>query len=161
MKSIVVMRACACRILSQSAEPETGGTLTNGATRHMTHVRSKLLLALLSARKHKRGFTMPRICACETQSYSLVADFEQGFKPGACCPAANVLRCCCHNEATAFAEPCSAHLRVWDLKHEGRSNAEIARLIFPKYSPDSALSRVRDHLKAANKLISGHYREIR
>ncbi len=53
------------------------------------------------------------------------------------------------------------HLRVWDLKHEGKSNAEIARLVFPKYSPDSALSRVRDHLKAANKLISGQYREIR
>jgi hypothetical protein len=53
------------------------------------------------------------------------------------------------------------HLRVWDLKHEGKSNAETAKSIFPKYSRDSALSRVRDHLKAANKLISGHYREIR
>jgi Family of unknown function (DUF6499) len=52
------------------------------------------------------------------------------------------------------------HLRVWDLKKEGKRNAEIARLIFPKLSVHSALFRVRDHLKAANKLISGHYREI-
>ena len=53
------------------------------------------------------------------------------------------------------------HLRVWDLKHEGRSNAEIARLVFPKLSAQTALNRVRDHLRAANKLISGRYRELR
>jgi hypothetical protein len=52
------------------------------------------------------------------------------------------------------------HLRVWDLKKEGKRNTEIARLIFPKLPVHSALSKVRDHLKAANKLISGHYREI-
>lgn len=52
------------------------------------------------------------------------------------------------------------HLRVWDLKQDGKPNTEIAKLVFPKYSSESALSRVRDHLKAANKLISGRYREI-
>jgi hypothetical protein len=52
------------------------------------------------------------------------------------------------------------HLRIWDLKNEGKRNAEIARLVFPNLSVQSALYKVRDHLKAANKLISGHYREI-
>jgi len=52
------------------------------------------------------------------------------------------------------------HLEVWDLKQQGKPNTEIATLVFPKYSSESALSRVRDHLKAANKLISGRYREI-
>jgi hypothetical protein len=53
------------------------------------------------------------------------------------------------------------HLRVWDLKQEGKPNPEIARLVFPNYSSESALNKVRDHLKAANKLISGHSKEIR
>jgi hypothetical protein len=52
------------------------------------------------------------------------------------------------------------HLRVWDLKKEGKRDAEIARLIFPNLPLHSALYKVRDHLKAADKLISGHYREI-
>jgi len=52
------------------------------------------------------------------------------------------------------------HLRIWDLKKEGRRNVEIARLVFPNLPAQSALYKVRDHLKAANKLISGHYREI-
>jgi len=52
------------------------------------------------------------------------------------------------------------HLRIWDLKKEGKRNSEIARLVFPNLSVQSALYKVRDHLKAANKLISGHYREI-
>jgi hypothetical protein len=52
------------------------------------------------------------------------------------------------------------HLRIWDLKKEGKLNTEIARLVFPNLSVQSALCKVRDHLKAANKLISGHYREI-
>jgi hypothetical protein len=52
------------------------------------------------------------------------------------------------------------HLRIWDLKKEGKRNTEIARLVFPNLSVQSALYKVRDHLKAANKLISGHYREI-
>ena len=52
------------------------------------------------------------------------------------------------------------HLRIWDLKKEGKRNAEIARLVFPKLSVQAALYKVRDHLKAANKLISSHYREI-
>lgn len=52
------------------------------------------------------------------------------------------------------------HLRVWDLKKEGRRNTEIVRLVFPNLSVQSALYKARDHLKAANKLISDHYREI-
>jgi len=52
------------------------------------------------------------------------------------------------------------HLRIWDLKKEGKGNTEIARLVFPNLSVQSALYKVRDHLRAANKLISGRYREI-
>jgi len=53
------------------------------------------------------------------------------------------------------------HLSIWDLKQKGKSNTQIARRIFPNLPAQSALNRVRDHLKAARKLISGHYREIR
>jgi len=53
------------------------------------------------------------------------------------------------------------YLKIWDLKQEGKRRAEIARLVFPRYSLESALNRVRDHLKAANKLISGQFKEIR
>lgn len=52
------------------------------------------------------------------------------------------------------------HLRIWDLKKEGKRNPEIAKLVFPNLSVESAFYKVRDHLKAANKLISGRYREI-
>ena len=52
------------------------------------------------------------------------------------------------------------HLKTWDLKKEGKRNTEIARLVFPSLSVQSALYKVRDHLKAADKLIAGHYREI-
>jgi hypothetical protein len=53
------------------------------------------------------------------------------------------------------------YLKVWDLKQEGKRRAEIARLVFPHCSLESGLNRVRDHLKAANKLISGQFKEIR
>ena len=53
------------------------------------------------------------------------------------------------------------YLKIWDLKQQGKRRAEIARLVFPRYSPESALTRVRDHLKAVNKLISGQFKEIR
>src|SRR5258706_4282493 len=53
------------------------------------------------------------------------------------------------------------YLKIWDLKQEGKSRTEIAKLVFPRYSLESALTRVRDHLKAANKLISGQFKEIR
>jgi hypothetical protein len=53
------------------------------------------------------------------------------------------------------------HLKVWDLKQKRKRLTEIADLVFSSYSRESALARVRDHLKAAEKLISSHYREIR
>jgi hypothetical protein len=53
------------------------------------------------------------------------------------------------------------HLEVWDLKQEGKSNPAIAKQVFRDCTTESALNRVRDHLKAAKKLIFGHYREIR
>jgi hypothetical protein len=53
------------------------------------------------------------------------------------------------------------YLKIWDLKQQGKTRAEIAKLVFPRYSLESALTRVRDHLKAANKLISGQFKEIR
>jgi hypothetical protein len=53
------------------------------------------------------------------------------------------------------------HLRIWDLKQKGKSNTQIAKRVFPNLPAQSALTRVRDRLKAARKLISGHYKEIR
>ena len=53
------------------------------------------------------------------------------------------------------------HLRIWDLKQENKTNLEIASLIFPRELPDIARQKVRDHLKTAQKLISGHYKGIR
>lgn len=58
-------------------------------------------------------------------------------------------------------EDYDTHLRVWDLKQKKKSVPEIARLVFPCDSAVSAPQKVRDHLKAARKLISGHYKEIR
>ena len=53
------------------------------------------------------------------------------------------------------------HLKIWDLKQEGKSVPEIARLVFPNELPSSALQKVRDRLRAAGRLISGHPQEIR
>lgn len=53
------------------------------------------------------------------------------------------------------------HLKVWDLKRRGKTTTEIAEAAFPKDRRDSALQKVRDHLKSAKKLIGGHYKEIR
>jgi hypothetical protein len=52
------------------------------------------------------------------------------------------------------------HLAVWDLKQRGKSVSDIAAVTFPAEDPNSALQKVRDHLKAAQKLISGGYAEI-
>jgi hypothetical protein len=57
-------------------------------------------------------------------------------------------------------EDYDTHLRIWDLKQQGKRLTEIAETIFPTDSKEYALPRVRDHLKAAGKLISGHYKEI-
>jgi hypothetical protein len=53
------------------------------------------------------------------------------------------------------------HLKVWDLKQKRKSATEIAKAIFSKDTQESALHKVRDHLKSAKRLIGGHYREIR
>jgi len=53
------------------------------------------------------------------------------------------------------------HLRVWDLKAKGKSVPEIAKAVFPLYSSRSAVQRVRDHLRAANRLVLGHPTDIR
>ena len=53
------------------------------------------------------------------------------------------------------------HLKIWDQHQRGRKPNEIAKTIFPNHAGESGLNRVRDHLKSAKKLISGHYREIR
>ena len=52
------------------------------------------------------------------------------------------------------------HLRVWDLTQQRRSVAAIASLIFPHESREASRQKVRDHLKAAKKLIKGGYAEI-
>jgi hypothetical protein len=53
------------------------------------------------------------------------------------------------------------NLRIWDLKQEGKDIEEIAELVFPRDHRDSALQKVRDRLRAAQRLISGHPQEIR
>jgi hypothetical protein len=55
----------------------------------------------------------------------------------------------------------SMYLRIWDLKQEHKSDPEIARLVFPHDKPHSRLQKVRDALKAAQRLVSGHPQEIR
>lgn len=51
------------------------------------------------------------------------------------------------------------HLKVWDLSKRGWTPSRIAAKVFG-YKGEPALGRVLDHLKAAEKLISGHYKEI-
>jgi hypothetical protein len=53
------------------------------------------------------------------------------------------------------------HLKIWDLKRKNKSVSTIAKLAFPNEQKDSSLQKVQDHLRAANKLISGGYKEIR
>jgi hypothetical protein len=53
------------------------------------------------------------------------------------------------------------HLRVWDLKEKGKRPAEISRIIFSNDAFGQGLRKVQDHLKSAEKLIRGHYKEIR
>jgi len=56
----------------------------------------------------------------------------------------------------------STHLRVWDLrKGQHKKLAEIAEIVFPNQSKELGLRMVRDHLKAAEKLVMGRYKEIR
>jgi hypothetical protein len=57
-------------------------------------------------------------------------------------------------------EDYAVHLAVWDLKQRGKSVSDIAALKFSVESPHTAVQKVRDHLKAAQKLISGGYTEI-
>jgi hypothetical protein len=58
-------------------------------------------------------------------------------------------------------EDYKTHLRVWDLKQKGKSVQEIAQIVFSQFHSDSVLQKVRDHLKSAERLIAGHYKEIR
>jgi hypothetical protein len=58
-------------------------------------------------------------------------------------------------------EDYDAHLTIWDMKQSGKSIPEIAASKFSAEDRDAALQKVRDHLKAAQKLISGGYSEIR
>jgi hypothetical protein len=58
-------------------------------------------------------------------------------------------------------EDYATHLRVWDLRKKGKSVAQIAQDLFPTNHYGSALQKVQDHLDAAQRLISGHYTEIR
>jgi hypothetical protein len=57
-------------------------------------------------------------------------------------------------------EDYDAHLKVWDLHRRSESPAQIANELFPRHHGDSVLQKVRDHLDAAQRLISGHYTEI-
>lgn len=51
------------------------------------------------------------------------------------------------------------HLKIWDLRQKRWTLTQIAENVFGDKS-EFGVGRVRDHLKAARKLISGHYREI-
>jgi hypothetical protein len=57
-------------------------------------------------------------------------------------------------------EDYAVHLAVWDLKQRGKSVSDIAALKFSVETPNTAVQKVRDHLKAAERLISGGYTEI-
>jgi hypothetical protein len=50
---------------------------------------------------------------------------------------------------------------VWDLANRGNDAVAIARVLFPQELAAAAIQKVRDHLTAANKLVSGGYQEIR
>jgi hypothetical protein len=52
------------------------------------------------------------------------------------------------------------HLVVWDMKQQGKSVSEIAAHKFAVEARHSAIQKVRDHLRVAEKLISGGYAEI-
>jgi hypothetical protein len=53
------------------------------------------------------------------------------------------------------------HLKIWDLKEGGKSISQIAAKVFPTDTKETSLQRVQDHLRSAQKLIRGHYKEIR
>jgi hypothetical protein len=53
------------------------------------------------------------------------------------------------------------HLKAWDLSKRGQDATQIGRQLFPHDHGDSVLQKVRDHLAAAQRLISGQYAEIR
>lgn len=52
------------------------------------------------------------------------------------------------------------HLKIWDLAQQKKSVTEIAGLIFGHESQGGSRQKVRDHLRAAKKLIEGGYAEI-
>jgi hypothetical protein len=54
----------------------------------------------------------------------------------------------------------AVHLTVWDLKQKGKSVSEIAASVFAVEAQYTAIQKVRDHLKAAERLISGGYTGI-
>jgi hypothetical protein len=53
------------------------------------------------------------------------------------------------------------HLTIWDLSQKKRTATQIAEIVFPNETRNSALQKVRDHLRAAQNLISGGYADIR
>jgi hypothetical protein len=53
------------------------------------------------------------------------------------------------------------YLEIWDLKQEGKKPGDLAKLLFPNEDLEGALQKVRDRLKAAQRLVSGHPQEIR
>jgi hypothetical protein len=52
------------------------------------------------------------------------------------------------------------HLKTWDLSQD-KSVSEIAKMLFSESPADYARRRVSEHIKAAERLISGGYSEIR
>lgn len=58
-------------------------------------------------------------------------------------------------------EDYETHLKIWDLRKKKKTVTQIAEIVFPNEIRDSALQKVRDHLRATQKLISGGYAEIR
>jgi hypothetical protein len=53
------------------------------------------------------------------------------------------------------------HLYVWDLAYREKDAVAIAKILFPQELSYSAIQKVRDHLKTADKLVSGGYQDIR
>jgi hypothetical protein len=53
------------------------------------------------------------------------------------------------------------HLKIWDYDRKHKTVPQIAAIVFPNENRENAIQKVRDQLRATEKLISGGYAEIR
>jgi hypothetical protein len=58
-------------------------------------------------------------------------------------------------------EDYDTQLKIWDLSQKKMTVKQISEIVFPNETRESALQKVRDQLRATQKLVSGGYAEIR